>query len=197
MNKDVLICGVGGQGTVLASRIIAASAMSENNTVHSAETIGMAQRGGPVTSHVRIGDDAYSPMIPSAKADLIIGFEPAEVVRNIGYLSSNGLAVVNTSAVKPVTESLAETGYDGSEMIKYLEKNVNCIFVDGEEECKKLGSAKFLNILLLGIAAGSGRLEISKDTITSEIEKRVPAKFKEKNLEAFLCGFEIGKAKEN
>ena len=197
MNKDILICGVGGQGTVLASRIIAASAMSENNMVHSAETIGMAQRGGPVTSHVRIGDDAYSPMIPSAKADLIIGFEPAEVVRNIGYLSSNGLAVVNTSAVKPVTESLAETGYDGSEMIKYLEKNVNCIFVDGEEECKKLGSAKFLNILLLGIAAGSGRLEISKDTITSEIEKRVPAKFKEKNLEAFLCGFVIGKAKEN
>ena len=195
MNKDVLICGVGGQGTVLASRIIAASAMSEGNTVHSAETIGMAQRGGPVTSHVRIGEKAYSPMIPSGKADLIIGFEPAEVVRNIGYLSADGLAVVNTSAVKPVTESLAETGYDGSEMIKYLEKNVNCIFVDGEEECKKLGSAKFLNILLLGIAAGSGRLEISKDTITSEIEKRVPAKFKEKNLEAFLCGFEIGENK--
>ena len=184
MNKDVLICGVGGQGTVLASRIIAAAAMSEGNTVHSAETIGMAQRGGPVTSHVRIGDEAYSPMIPSGKADLIIGFEPAEVVRNIGYLSADGLAVVNTSAVKPVTESLAETGYDGSSMIEYLKDNVNCIFVDGEAECIKLGSAKFLNILLLGIAAGSGRLGTSKDTILSEIEKRVPPKFKVKNIAA-------------
>ena len=195
MNKDVLICGVGGQGTVLASRIIAAAAMSEGNTVHSAETIGMAQRGGPVTSHVRIGDEAYSPMIPSGKADLIIGFEPAEVVRNIGYLSADGLAVVNTSAVKPVTESLAETGYDGSSMIEYLKENVNCIFVDGEAECTKLGSAKFLNILLLGIATGSGRLGTSKDTILSEIEKRVPPKFKDKNIQAFLSGFEIGKNK--
>lgn len=197
MNKDILICGVGGQGTVLASRIIAAAAMSEGNTVHSAETIGMAQRGGPVTSHVRIGDEAYSPMIPSGKADLIIGFEPAEVVRNISYLSENGLAVVNTSAVKPVTESLAETGYDGSTMIEYLKENVNCIFVDGKTECEKLGSAKFLNILLLGIAAGSGRLGTDKDTILGEIEKRVPPKFKDKNLEAFLNGFEIGKTKEN
>ncbi len=87
MNKDILICGVGGQGTVLASRIIAASAMAEGNTVHSAETIGMAQRGGPVTSHVRIGEDAFSPMIPFKKADVIIGFEPAEVVRNLSYLA--------------------------------------------------------------------------------------------------------------
>ena len=197
MNKDILICGVGGQGTVLASRIIAASAMAEGNSVHSAETIGMAQRGGPVTSHVRIGEDAYSPMIPLGKADLMIGFEPAEVVRNIGYLKKDGLAVVNTSAVKPVTESLADTGYDGRNMIEYLDRNVNCIFVDGKEECSKLGSEKFLNILLLGIAAGSGRLGISKDTMIVEIEKRVPPKFKDKNIEAFQNGFDIGKTKEN
>ena len=197
MNKDILICGVGGQGTVLASRIIAASAMAEGNTVHSAETIGMAQRGGPVTSHVRIGKEAYSPMIPLGKADLMIGFEPAEVVRNIGYLKKDGLAVVNTSAVKPVTESLADTGYDGRNMIEYLDKNVNCIFVDGKEECSKLGSEKFLNILLLGIAAGSGRLGTSKDTMIGEIEKRVPPKFKDKNIKAFQNGFEIGKTKEN
>ena len=108
MDKDILICGVGGQGTVLASGIIAAAAMVEGNTVHSAETIGMAQRGGPVTSHVRIGAKAFSPLIPFNKADLIIGFEPSEVVRNIGYLSPDGIAVVNTAAVKPVTASLSE-----------------------------------------------------------------------------------------
>ncbi|MCR5251594.1 MAG: indolepyruvate oxidoreductase subunit beta [Lachnospiraceae bacterium] len=193
MKKDILICGVGGQGTVLASRIIAAAAMTEGNTVHSAETIGMAQRGGPVTSHVRIGDEAYSPLIPLGKADLIIGFEPSEVVRNIAYLSPEGIAVVNTAAVKPVTASLSGSGYDGSEMTAYLKKRGGCIFADGVAECEKLGSVKFLNILLLGIAAGSGGLGIEKDTLTGEIEKRVPEKFREANLKAFMNGYEIGR----
>ena len=196
MNKDILICGVGGQGTVLASRIIAAAAMAEGSTVHSAETIGMAQRGGPVTSHVRIGDEAYSPLIPNKKADLIIGFEPSEVVRNINYLSRDGIAVVNTSPVKPVTESLQKSGYDGTEMVSYLKENVNCIFVDGNTECEKLGSVKFLNILLLGVAAGSGKLGIKKETILEEIKKRVKEKFVDANTKAFLKGYEIGDAKE-
>lgn len=196
MNKDILICGVGGQGTVLASRIIAAAAMAEGSTVHSAETIGMAQRGGPVTSHVRIGDEAYSPLIPNKKADLIIGFEPSEVVRNINYLSRDGIAVVNTSPVKPVTESLLKSGYDGTEMVSYLKENVKCIFVDGNTECEKLGSVKFLNILLLGVAAGSGKLGIKKETILEEIKKRVKEKFIDANTEAFLKGYEIGDAKE-
>lgn len=196
MNKDILICGVGGQGTVLASRIIAAGAMAEGSTVHSAETIGMAQRGGPVTSHVRIGDEAYSPLIPNKKADLIIGFEPSEVVRNIKYLSKDGIAVVNTSPVKPVTESLSKSGYDGTEMVAYLSENINCIFVDGNLECEKLGSVKFLNILLLGVAAGSGKLGIKKETILDEIKKRVKEKFIDANTKAFLTGYEIGCKKE-
>ena len=114
MNKDILICGVGGQGTVLASRIIAAAAMDEGSPVHSAETIGMAQRGGSVTSQVRIGGEAYSPMIPFGAADMILAFEPGEAVRNLRYLRRGGTAVVNTAAVKPVTESLKGTGYDGT-----------------------------------------------------------------------------------
>ena len=192
MDKDILICGVGGQGTVLASGIIAAAAMAEGNTVHSAETIGMAQRGGPVTSHVRIGAKAFSPLIPFNQADLIIGFEPSEVVRNIGYLSPDGIAVVNTAAVKPVTASLSDSGYDGREMTEYLRKRGGCIFADGVRECENLGSVKFLNILLLGIAAGSGRLGIQKETMMSVIEKRVPEKFKEANIKAFIKGCEIG-----
>lgn len=113
MNKNILICGVGGQGTVLASKIIAASAMIEGSAVHSAETIGMAQRGGSVTSHVRIGE-AYSPLIPYGTADMILAFEPAEAVRNLIYLKKGGIVIVNSVPVKPVTESLADTGYDGT-----------------------------------------------------------------------------------
>ena len=86
MNKDIVICGVGGQGTVLASKILASAAMECGEVVHSAETIGMAQRGGSVTSHVRIGDHAYSPLVPHGSADMILAFEPAEAVRNLVYL---------------------------------------------------------------------------------------------------------------
>ena len=129
MNKNILICGVGGQGTVLASKIIAASAMIEGSAVHSAETIGMAQRGGSVTSHVRIGE-AYSPLIPYGTADMILAFEPAEAVRNLIYLKKGGIVIVNSVPVKPVTESLADTGYDGTAMLDYLKSKCGCVVID-------------------------------------------------------------------
>ena len=191
MNKDILICGVGGQGTVLASKIIAAAAMEEGSPVHSAETIGMAQRGGSVTSHVRIGGEAYSPMIPFGGADMLLAFEPGEAVRNLRYLKKGGIAVVNTSAVKPVTESLKETGYDGSEMTAYLKEKCSCIFVNAEEVCRPFGSTKFFNIIMLGVAAGSGHLGLEKDTLLKQIEQRVPSRFLEVNLRAFQTGIEI------
>ena len=191
MNKDILICGVGGQGTVLASRIIAAAAMEEGNAVHSAETIGMAQRGGSVTSHVRIGGEAYSPMIPPGGADMLLAFEPGEAVRNLRYLKKGGTAVVNTTAVKPVTESLKDTGYDGSEMTAYLKQKCRCIFVDAEEVCRPFGSAKFFNIIMLGVAAGSGSLGLGRETLLKQIEQYVPARFLDVNIRAFRAGTEI------
>lgn len=191
MNKDILICGVGGQGTVLASKIIAAAAMEEGNPVHSAETIGMAQRGGSVTSHVRIGGEAYSPLIPFGGADMLLAFEPGEAVRNLRYLKKGGIAVVNISAVKPVTESLKETGYDGSEMTAYLKEKCSCIFVNAEEVCRPFGSTKFFNIIMLGVAAGSGHLGLEKDTLLKQIEQRVPSRFLDVNLWAFQTGIEI------
>ena len=191
MNKDILICGVGGQGTVLASKIIAAAAMEEGSPVHSAETIGMAQRGGSVTSHVRIGGEAFSPLIPFGGADMLLAFEPGEAVRNLRYLKKGGIAVVNTSAVKPVTESLKDTGYDGSEMTAYLKGKCSCIFVNAEDVCRPFGSTKFFNIIMLGVAAGSGHLGLEKDTLLKQIEQRVPSRFLDVNLRAFQTGIEI------
>ena len=191
MNKDILICGVGGQGTVLASRIIAAAAMEEGSPVHSAETIGMAQRGGSVTSHVRVGGEAYSPMIPFGAADMILAFEPGEAVRNLRYLRKGGVAVVNTAVTKPVTESLKDTGYDGREMTEYLKGKCTCIFVDAEEVCKPFGSTKFFNIIMLGVAAGSGHLGLSRETLLKQIGQYVPAKFLDANIRAFSAGIEI------
>lgn len=192
MKKDILICGVGGQGTVLASKIIAASAMEAGDPVHSAETIGMAQRGGPVTSHVRIGEEAYSPLIPFGSADMILAFEPAEAVRNLRYLKPDGIVIVNSVPVKPVTESLMPTGYDGTEMIAYLKKKCTCIVIDGEALCRPFGSSRYFNIAILGVAAASGRLGIAKEIVLQEIKRRVPEKYLEANKAAFQAGAEIG-----
>lgn len=192
MNKDILICGVGGQGTVLASRIIAAAATEEGFPVHSAETIGMAQRGGSVTSHVRIGEGAFSPLIPFGGADMLLAFEPAEAVRNLKYLNPEGITVVNTSPTPPVTESLHPTGYDGSEMVSWLKDQCFCIPVNGEEVCQPFGSSKFFNIILLGIAAGSGHLGLSRESLLRQIKKHVPARFLDSNLAAFQAGLMLG-----
>ena len=191
MNKDILICGVGGQGTVLASKIIAAAASEEGCTVHSAETIGMAQRGGSVTSHVRIGDNAYSPLIPCGGADILLAFEPGEAVRNLRYLRKDGTAVINTNPVKPVTESLKETGYDGSEAVAYLERKCKCILINSEDVCRPFGSTRFFNIIMLGVAVGSGHLGLSREAILKQIEKNVPPRYLDINLRAFTAGIDL------
>ena len=197
MNKDIMICGVGGQGTVLASKIIASAAMAEGNPVHSAETIGMAQRGGSVTSHVRIGQDAFSPLIPYGHADLILAFEPAEAVRNLKYLHPEGMVIVNTAARKPVNESLKPSGYEGETMTAYLKEKCCCLPVNAEEVSAPFGSTKFFNIIMLGIAAGSGRLGIGAETIAREMEKRIPERFLEANRKAFETGYRIGRESQS
>lgn len=194
MNKDVLICGVGGQGTVLASKLIASAAMNQGDTVHSAETIGMAQRGGSVTSHVRIGDNAYSPLIPLGGADLILAFEPAEAVRNLAYLKKDGIVIVNSVPVKPTTDSLLDTesNYDGNEMIEYLKSKCSTVVVDADKVCEQFESSRYFNIVILGVATATNKLGIDKDIILNEIEQRVPAKFVDINKKAFWAGYEIG-----
>ena len=123
MNKNCLLCGVGGQGVVLASRLIAYAAMEKGNFVRTAETIGMAQRGGSVVSHVRIGDEIYSPQVPVGSADVILAFEPGEAVRCLPYLKKDGLVIADSRIVKPVTASLGGSSYNAEEMTAYLEKH--------------------------------------------------------------------------
>ncbi len=193
MSYNILLCGVGGQGTVLASKLLAAAAEKKGETVHSAETIGMAQRGGPVTSHVRIGKDAYSPLIPKGKADLIIAFEPSEAVRNLDFLKKGGAVITNEICLKPVTESLNPTGYDGKEMIDYLTKIIdNLAVINADELCKELGSSKFFNVAVLGVAKGAGFLPFSEEDLLTTIETSVKANFVEVNKKAFLHGVEVG-----
>ena len=190
MSKSVILCGVGGQGTVLASKLISYAAMAKGEAVRSAETIGMAQRGGSVTSHIRIGEEAFSPLIPKGKADVMIAFEPAEAVRNLDYLKTEGVVVVSKKAVKPVTASLSSKVYDGQDMLDYLEKKVKrLVIVDGQQIMEELGSAKVLNVVLLGAAIGCHEVDISIEEIRQAIKEKVADRFYELNLRALEAGY--------
>ena len=185
MNKDIMICGVGGQGTVLASRIIAASAMDLGHAVRSAETIGMAQRGGSVFSHLRLGSGVHSPLIAKGEADLIIGFEPGEAVRLLPFLKKDGTVVVSSRPVMPVSAMIGNSSYDPEAMIGYLKENVkNLIIVDADRAARDLGSYKTLNVVLLGAALKSGELMLTKEDLEQAVQEKVPGKFLELNRKA-------------
>ncbi|SMB79161.1 indolepyruvate ferredoxin oxidoreductase beta subunit [Desulfonispora thiosulfatigenes DSM 11270] len=189
---NCILAGVGGQGTILASKLIAQTAMNKGLNARTAETIGMAQRGGCVVSHVRIGENIHSPLIPLKSADLIIGFEPAEAVRSLGYLKENGTVIVSQKAIKPITASLSNSDYNGSEMISYLKNTItNLIVVDSEKICADCGSAKVLNIALLGAAVASGALEMSLEEVRATIKDRLAERFVEMNLKALHQGAEF------
>ena len=182
---DIVLCGVGGQGTVLASKLIAAAAMDKGLDVMSAETIGMAQKGGSVFSHLRVGRKVHTPMIAKGTADIIIAFEPAEAVRMLPYLKNGGSVIVNSHAVKPVTSVLKDTGYDGSEMVGYLKENVeNLTVIDCEKACREIGSPKVTNMVLLGAAVRSGVLDFTMDEITETMKRMVKPQFQEANVAA-------------
>lgn len=185
MNKNIVLCGVGGQGTVLASKLIAAAAMQKDLPVMSAETIGMAQRGGSVFSHVRIGEGIYSPMIANGEADIIIGFEPGETVRMLPFLKKGGTVVTSSRKISPVTATLPGSSYSGDGMIAYLNEQVKELYiVDAEKACEKIGSSKVLNLLLLGAAVKSGALGLSEEDIKAAIRTRLPEKFHALNFAA-------------
>lgn len=189
---DILLAGVGGQGTVLAAKVLAQAAQSKGWQVRTAETIGMAQRGGCVVSHVRTGDVVLSPLVPLGQADVLIGFEPAEAVRCLPYLKAEGTAIVCTKAVRPVTASLTGSAYDGSEMVEYLQKNVpHLILVDGEAICAAVGSPRALNVALLGAALPA--LGIAPADMEQALRASVRPQFVEMNLAALRLGAQAQK----
>lgn len=193
---NILLSGVGGQGTVLASKLLARCAMLRGETAHTAETIGMAQRGGSVVSHVRIGNDVFSPLIPHGCADVIIAFEPAEAVRVLPYLKQGGAAVVCTTAVKPVTDALSDSSYHAASMTDYLRlRSIRTVFLDGDAVLQACGSIKPLNMALLGAAASAGLIGVSPEELLEALNGFLPEKFLDVNRKAISVGTQAGKNK--
>lgn len=187
--RSCLLCGVGGQGTVLASRIIADAAMAKGLHAKTAETIGMAQRGGNVVSHVRIGETIASPMISKGRADVLIGFEPGEAAANIEYLKKDGVLIICTKEVKPVTASLGQSAYDGSVTIAWLKNLVSkCYLIDPDEICDACGSTKVLNVALVGALAASGEMDLSVEDIDKALISRLKPKLVDMNRQALKMG---------
>ena len=188
MSHNIVLCGVGGQGTVLASKLISSAAMKKGVDVKSAETIGMAQRGGSVFSHIRIGADAMSPLIAEGEADLIIAFEPAEAVRMLPYLKDKGAVITSDRPVMPVTAALKGSDYNGREMIDYLASLDNIgklVVVDTDSAIREIGNPKAMNMLLLGAASRAGLLgDISHTDIVKAMKDRVKPQFVDINLKA-------------
>ena len=188
---NCMICGVGGQGTVLASKLLAAAAMALGLEVRTTETIGMAQRGGSVTSHVRMGEAVDSPLIPLGCADIIIAFEPAEGVRILPYLKEDGMLLVCDSAIKPVTDALGGGTYRAQDMLDYLRQLLpGTVVLDGMRLSASAGT-RALNVALLGAAVQSGRFMFGPEIMKAVIEEKIPEKYREMNLRALRAGGEM------
>lgn len=153
---NISLAGIGGQGSVLAAKILAETARSKGWQVRTAETTGMAQRGGNVMSHVRMGDEGeevFSPLPAQASDDLIIALEPGEGLRALSLLKPQGLLVTASSGVAPVVSSFKAAPYNPSDMITRLqESGAHVVVVDDERLCSELGSRKVLNIVMLAKA---------------------------------------------
>lgn len=189
---NFMIAGVGGQGTVLASKLVASTAMQCGHDVRTTETIGMAQRGGCVVSHVRIGENIASPLISLGSAQAILAFEPAEAVRVLPYLADDGLLITLNTAVKPVSSSLSGDNYKASDMLDHLKAEVkNLLIIDGEELLKRCGQAKTLNVALLGVAAEKGVFPFSAAELQVGIKVLMPPRYLAANLASFQVGRDI------
>lgn len=185
MHNNILLCGVGGQGIVLTSKLLASAAMTKGIPVMSAETIGMAQKGGSVFSFLRMGENLYSPMFPRGTADLLIGFEPAETVRMLPYLKPNGHIIVNAHPIQPVTATLNENTYKAETMISYLQRQIKQVTVlDGDAACREIGSPKVLNMIILGTVLRSGILPLTLAEVQEAMERTVKPQFRELNRKA-------------
>jgi indolepyruvate ferredoxin oxidoreductase beta subunit len=168
-----MIAGVGGQGTVLASKLIAAAAIKKGFDVRTTETIGMAQRGGSVFGHVRVGDSIFSPIIPLGRADALIGFEPAETARQLPFLRNDGSVIVYNSGNR--------------DRLQYLKENVQKLTVI-EDRQMAAHSVKTLNMFLLGAAVQNGILPFDAETLKQVLTEMLPERFLEMNLKAFEGG---------
>jgi len=183
---DLLITGVGGQGAILASDIIGKAAVVSGLSIRAAETHGMAQRGGSVVNHIRLGTDLGS-MIPKKGADVLLALEPMEAVRYLDFLKDGGVIIVNTQPIIPVTVTSGLAKYpDVQEILDVLSEKYIVKAFNADELASEAGNRLAMNVAMVG--AVSGYLPIPKETLLESVKALVPQKTVEINVRAFEMG---------
>lgn len=185
--KNIMIVGVGGQGTLLASKLMGKAFVEKGYDVKVSEVHGMSQRGGSVVTYVRYGEKVFSPVIDKGEADIIISFEQLESARWLPFLRPKGVLISNTQKIDPMPVITGTATYPDGIMPAIREKGVNIIEVDALDLAKKAGSTKATNVVLLGVAAHF--LGFDKPTWLDVISSTVPPKTIEINKRAFEIGY--------
>ena len=187
--KNILLVGVGGQGTILASKILTSGLMKAGYDVKMSEIHGMSQRGGSVSTQVRYGDKVYSPIVGKGSADVIVAFEEMEALRWLDHLKIRGKMVINDYKIQPVPVNLGMAEYPEG-IIDHLKEKVEVLSFKAAEVATELGNPKAMNIVLLGalVKAMGGLDDIDWD---AEIEANVKAKFVDLNKKAFHAGYNM------
>ena len=186
---NVLIVGVGGQGTLFAGKVIGEVAEKSGLSVKQSEVHGMAQRGGSVVTYVRIGDQVISPLIEKGEADLIVAFEQLEALRWIGFLKPNGLVIVNEQKISPMPVIIGAANYPADIFDRLDRAGVQTVRVDAPAIAAQSGNPKAVNIVLLGMLAN--RLPMARELWLDAIAAKSPAAFVTANQEAFNKGWNI------
>ena len=186
MTKNVMIVGVGGQGSLLASKLLGYLLLNEGYDVKVSEVHGMSQRGGSVVTYVRFGEKVYSPVIDKGEADFLVSFEKLEAARYVEYLKKGGRIVVNTQEIDPMPVITGAASYPENLIDKMEAEGIAVDAMDCLSLAEQAGSAKAVNLVLMGRL--SRYFDIPEEKWISAIEKCVPEKFVEMNKRAFALG---------
>lgn len=186
-NKSIMIVGVGGQGTLLASRIIGNVAIAQGYDVKMSEVHGMAQRGGSVVTYVKYGEKIKSPIVEQGSADTILAFEELEAARWLYFLKKDGTLILNTQQIDPMPVITGATTYP-EKIVEKIDNTIeNFIYLDALSLAQEAGTIKAVNVVLIGVMAKNS--DIEKQIWVDALKKTVPEKFLNMNLKAFELGF--------
>ena len=189
----IFFTGVGGQGTLLATRLVGEAALEQDLPVLMSEIHGMAQRGGVVESSVVLGSET-SPTIADGEADVVIAFEPLEAARALPKCNPKTIVITNTAPVLPFTVTLGQSAYPSHDALyKMVEPHVaRLLKVDAQALAKSAGAERSANVVMIGVLAGTGTLPISRGSFEQALRKILPARLLEQNERAFEAGFRLG-----
>ncbi len=190
MTTNIIFSGVGGQGIIVASDIFCEAALSDGWDVAKAEVHGMAQRGGSIVAHVRVGKKVQAPLIETGNADIIVGFEMLETARVLPMLKKNGTVMLNTKYLLP-SISNGVSGLSSKQLLDLIKNRTSNVYeIDGTGIANKLGNTLTVNMLLLGALSSATEKMVKKESLTKALSDRLKPKHVALNLKAFNLGRE-------